>query len=342
MARIKLLNAITKQLFALLLLGFLAEACDDTKPNTTTLQRPSDFVQSGPGLPAGKPEYLFIADSALDFVTALDTARPYNDIEYVWSPVFYFPIMIPAGPAPVALATSSDGRLLLVASAELGSIQLLDTAELEMVPDSNNPEALMAFRIAAADSALFQLLPIDSCGLHCDTFMALTSKSLVYFNLHYALSADDKIEHPEITIENVYPAGLAPVHGHYVPAQRQLWVAQNSGTELLRLDLESGEINYFDVGESQQDIALSPDGNLLFVAHAARRRIAVYSDAATLNPIHVKNHDIYQAPDAGSDTVDLFMRDIPWRLTFVSEPTLQVNCLGETSNGVTVTKGYKN
>ncbi len=246
-----------------------------TSTVTAAFMEPTGIAVGG----AGK-SLLFVANAGEDTVQVVQLGAALKDLDLERSPAIYFPLRIPAGASPRALAATNDGAYILALSSVSGSIRLIDANALVPVKRDGNP---LELSLADADGQPGTMVasPV-ACDAPClgQFYVTQTGRgSVAVVQVQQEAGKDVQLlQTGEINVGGA-PVGLAAS-----PSGQFLFIADAAANQVVRWDLSTNaERDRLDIGSAPGPLAVSTDGTLLLVGRRDPRDVLLVSAAADVS-----------------------------------------------------------
>lgn len=245
---------------------------------------------------------VFVANAGEDTVQVVQLTDDVSTFSFVPSPTIFFPLRIPAGPLPNALATlpmPSDGNahaLVAVLSRAEGSLRIIDADPnvLALSADATRTDAVTAAVLSVGGVDAVPMAMVAS-PVSCATPQTPACRGHVYV----ALSALGQIAEVEISggmateanqykhavrmrLTAVYDVGGTPTRLAMHPSGAMLYITDADAPELLQLAITTtpsavaGTLVRQDVGASGGPVAVSQDGNYVLVGRTAFNDVVIF------------------------------------------------------------------
>ncbi len=267
----------------LYLMGFclILGACQaQVSGNDITFDGPSGLAVAGT-----EERYLFVTNSQQDALQVLMLGDDLTEIDLVKSPGGFFPLRIPTGSDPIALASTDDGAYVLVLERVSASVRLVDADQKKLVRDATGESVELRLggslaRPSAMISAPGQCDASTCAGAFWVTLEGLGQVTLLRVLKPVAAPAGDGL--PKLRIVATYDVGGAPGDMAASPDGKSLYIADRRYEELIILDTPSHGVERVELQAFGGPVALSGDGSFVFVGRSLLRDVLVFQrDNAT-------------------------------------------------------------
>ncbi len=324
------------------LLGLLLNpGCADPKPSLSgRLATPAD-VLAFKGCPQSTPDcdptvagalhhLLLVANSQVDELRVFDAdTRTFFKAR---NPLF--PFSIPVGSRPRSLAIDPTGRWAFVVNGLSEDLSLVDlrpdrmievdtdmnsaTCAASLHPDSDRCRAgVSRVGLGEASGGLPEAVVAEASrveGQPLRLWVSLAGAGQV---------AELRFDYPDeatgwpqrLVQERVIPVGGVPSGLALSADGSALWIADEAGDSVVRLDTHSGAVQRVVVGGPSRRVALTPDGTRLYVLRLDEPLVSLVDPAQDALVAPGACRDTASDPDSGPEGIRL--PGIPRELTFV-------------------------
>ncbi|MCC6808952.1 MAG: hypothetical protein IT381_16105 [Deltaproteobacteria bacterium] len=321
-----------------LVLLALAACQDQPIAPAARFRGPMDSVLAGTQSP---PQYLYLAGGVRNALYAMDARTGEYATGsfggFVRAPNKFFPLEIPVGRSPAALAASSDGAYVLVVCAADNTVFLVSADDQTVVRfDNFVPVTAQVGRGAAA----IVRVPKQAT----DTY---AGERFIVAN-----AADGSLQAIELVMEDGLPrlrigetiAGVGAVVRAVVSSDGDvLYGADSSSSFVHRVNLRTKVIEQIDVGGPSLDVLLVASERYLYVARPDTLSVDVFN--ARSGARFDANPRFTPALPFGERFEGVYIGEVPSRLAFVQgggqpDLTTTIFCLGTNGAQSTAIDAY--
>lgn len=245
----------------LVLLTFGSAACDESRATTGA-------VFAEPVALAVARGRIFVANAGEDTVQVLELGDTLADLDFLYAPAQLFPLRIPAGPAPQALAATADGGYVVVANTVAESLRLIDAESLLLAREADG-----SVHTLSLGATPIGLVAGASCTSPCAGLVYTILAGLgAVAEIAVSDDAGGRLE-----LRRVLAVGGAPTQLAITQDGRTLFLVD--GSDVLRVDVASAALDRRAIGGSGGAIAVSTDGSIVIVGRPDSRDVVLLSAA---------------------------------------------------------------
>jgi hypothetical protein len=136
----------------------LCTSCDPAEPTPTA----QFAAPAGMALGGSHFDRIFVANSGSDALQVVQLNASMRRIDMVVAPARYFPLSIPAGPHPTAVAASASGRYIFVLDAVGAAVRVVDADSLLQLRDSSGVP--LSLSLPAASGPVAMVAQTQACS----------------------------------------------------------------------------------------------------------------------------------------------------------------------------------